>query len=84
MVKPVMVVFGAEGVVMVAVMGPLIWVHAPVPTTGVFAFIVTEPGEEQMVWLLPAAAAVGAGFTVTLISLVLAVQGALLMVQRNT
>ena len=49
MVRPVIVVLGAEGVVMVAVTGPLIWVQAPVPTTGVLALMVTEPGEEQMV-----------------------------------
>lgn len=69
---------------MVAVTGPLTWLHAPVPTLGVLPAMVALPGLLQMVWLEPALAVVGAGFAVTVISLVLAVQGALVMVQRNT
>ena len=69
---------------MVAVTGPLTWLHAPVPTLGVLPAMVALPGLLQMVWLEPALAVVGAGFAVTVISLVLAEQGALVMVQRNT
>ena len=80
----VMVVLGDEAVVMVAVTGPLTWLHAPVPTLGVLAAMVALPGEEQMLWVGPALAAVGVPLATTVTSLVLAVQGLLLIVQRNT
>ena len=50
--KPVIVVFGKVGFVMVPL--PEINVHCPIPTVGVFAVIVVVLEEIQSVWLVPA------------------------------
>jgi len=83
-VSPVMDVFGAFALTMVPDTGPLSWLQVPVPANGVLPFMVTDPAEAQMVWADPALAVVGTPITAMVTSLVLAVQGLLLMVQRNT
>ena len=60
--KPVIVVFGKVGFVIVPV--PEIKVHAPVPITGVLPVIVVVGDEMQSVCDDPALAVVGAGLTV--------------------
>ena len=82
-VIPVIVVVGDVGVAIVAVLGPLTCVHAPVPLEAVFAAMMAEPLVAQMVWSGPAFATVGAAFTVITTSLVLAAHGLLLIVQRK-
>ena len=77
-------VVGDEAVVIVAVTGPLTWLQAPVPTLGVLAAMVVLPGAMQMFCVVPALAAVGVPLETMVTSLVLAVQGLLLIVQRNT
>ena len=57
-VRPVIVVVGEPGVVIVAAV-PLTWLQLPVPEVGELAAMVTEPVVVQMVWLEPAAAVVG-------------------------
>ena len=64
-VSAVIVVVGELAVVMVAVLGPLTCVQAPVPTDGVFAAMVTEASLVQTLCGDPAFATVGALFTVT-------------------
>ena len=64
-VIPVIVVVGEDGVVIVAVTGPLICVQVPVPTAGVLPAMVAEL--EQIVWSGPALEAVGGALTTTLI-----------------
>ena len=64
-VSAVIVVVGELALVMVAVLGPLTWVQAPVPTEGVLAAMVTEPTLVQTDCADPALAVVGALFTVT-------------------
>jgi len=83
-VIPLMSVVGKALFTMLAVTGPLTWDQAPVPIPGVLATMVALPPVVQMVWLEPALAVVGNGLEVMVTSLVLAVQGLLLMVQRNT
>ena len=78
------VVVGEAGVVMVPDSGPLNWVQVPAPTLGVFAAMVTVPGFAQIDCGEPAFAVVGTPFTTAFISLVLAGQEPLLIVQRNT
>lgn len=82
-VMPVIVVLGAL-LAMEALTGPLIWLQAPVPMPGVLAAMVALPAEMQMVWLEPALAELGNAKDVMVTSLVLAVQGLLLIVHRNT
>lgn len=79
----IVVVF-EPGVGMAAVIGPLIWLQAPVPTLGLLAAMVALPEEVQTVWVEPALALVGKAEDVMVTSLVLAVQGLLEMVHRNT
>ena len=55
--KPVIVVFGKVGFVIVP--EPETKVHKPVPTKAVLAFIVVVGEEIQSVWLEPAFAVVG-------------------------
>lgn len=62
---------------------PLIKLQLPVPELGVFAAIVKLPLLHWS-WLDPALEVVGAAVLVKATSLVLAVQGELLIVQRNT
>lgn len=76
-------VLGALALTIVPVTGPLSCVQVPVPTAGVLPAMVTDPAEAQMVCGDPAFAVVGTPTTVTDMSLVLAVQGLLEMVQRN-
>ncbi len=66
----------------VLVLGPLTTLQAPVPMLGLLAARVAEP-VLQMVWLLPAFAAVGTGFTVIVTSEVVA-QPEFVIVQRST
>lgn len=61
-VNPVIVVTGEEGVVITPL--PETFIHTPTPVTAGFPAIVTEPVLRQIVWLGPAAAAVGGGFPV--------------------
>ena len=83
MVIAVMVVVANDAVVIVAVTGPLIWLHAPVPLAAVLPAMVAEPAVAQIVWSLPAVAVVGSAFTVMITSSGEAVHGLLLMVQRR-
>jgi uncharacterized protein YejL (UPF0352 family) len=83
-VKPVIVVDSEDGVVIVAVAGPLIWVHAPVPTEGVLAAIVAVPEAEQTDCAEPAAEVVGTSLTTTLTWSLDAVHGPLEIVHSNT
>lgn len=59
--KPVIEVVGESEFVMVP--DPEINVHAPVPTTAVFAFMVVVGDEIQSVWFKPALAMVGISLT---------------------
>lgn len=82
-VKPVIVVVGDVGVVIVAA-GPPVCVHNPVPTVGALAAIVTVPTLEQMVCAGPAEDAVGAGLTVIVTLEVEGVHGGLEIAHWNT
>lgn len=62
-----MVVVAEAALVIVAVLGPLTCVQAPVPVVAVFPAIVAEPLVAQMFWSGPAFAVVGMPFTITLI-----------------
>lgn len=62
--------------------GPLVTVHAPVPTDGVLAANVAL-AVEQMVWLMPAFEAVGSKETTISTSSVLTGQAPLVIVQRS-
>ena len=70
-VSAVIVVVGELALVMVAVLGPLTWVQAPVPTEGVLAAIVTLPMLVQTDCRDPAFETVGAFVTLTATVLVL-------------
>ena len=78
-----MVVVGDEGVVIVAVDGPLICTQVPVPMVGVFPVMVADPPVEQIVWSGPAFEAVGCPFTVMITWSEEGVQGEFEMVHRN-
>lgn len=77
------VVVGEAALVMVAVLGPLTCVQAPVPVVAVFAAMVAEPLVAQMFWSGPALATVGGAFTVMMTSSEEAVQGLFAAVQRK-
>jgi hypothetical protein len=62
--KPRAVIFVVEESEFVMVPLPEIRLQVPVPVTGVFAAIVVIGLEIQIVWLGPALAVVGAGFTI--------------------
>ena len=81
---PVKVLVGLVGVVIMPPV-PLIMLHAPVPTTGVFAarFVDVSPHIVDPVWSGPALDTVGDCWNVILTSLVDAAQGALLIVHLN-
>lgn len=68
---PVISLVGKVGDAIVALTGPLTWLHAPVPTTAAFAAMVAAPAERQAVRSLPALAVVGGGTTVMLCSSVI-------------
>ena len=78
-----MVVVGDEGVVIVAVEGPLTCTQVPVPVVGVFPVMVADPPDEQIVWSGPAFEVVGCPFTVMITWSMEAVQGEFAMVHRN-
>jgi hypothetical protein len=80
---PVIVVVRNDGVVIVAVIGPLTWLQPPVPVVGLLAAMVADPLVEQIVWSGPALLAVGTPFTVITTSSVREGQGLLLIVQRS-
>jgi hypothetical protein len=70
------VVVGEPGVTIVAVTGPAVCVHRPVPAVGVLPAIVAVPAETQTVVMFgPAFAVVGNWFTVTVRQLLLAEEG---------
>ena len=80
---PVMVVVGEVGVVIVADTGPLTWDQVPLPVLGVLPAMLAEPELAQIIWSSPAAAGVGPGVKVIVISSVEATQGAFATVQRK-
>jgi hypothetical protein len=80
---PVIWVVGEFGETMFAEAGPAVCVQVPVPEVAVFAAIVVDPGEVQMVWSVPALAVVGAALRVTTTSSEELVQIPFEIVQRS-
>lgn len=79
-----MLLVAEEGVLIPGVTGPLMKLHAPVPTLGTLAAMVAVPEETQADSVLPALDVVG-GCTIVMETVALdAVQGLLLIVQRST
>lgn len=78
-----MLVVGAFGLKIAAVLGPLTCDQVPVPTVGVLPAIVAEPEVVQIVWSPPALAGVTAVVKAMTTSSLDAVQGALAIVQRK-
>lgn len=83
-VRAVMVVVGEDAVVIVAELGPLTWVHVPVPVVAVLPVMVVVPLVVQTVLSTPALAVVGTPFTITFIWSFVDAQGALVIVHWNT
>jgi hypothetical protein len=84
-VVPLNALVGFDGVV-IDPPDPLIMLHDPVPAEGVLpaSVVLVRPQSVEPVWSVPAFAVVGFWLKVTVTSSVEAVQGGLLMVQRNT
>lgn len=82
-VKPLTAVTAEPGAAIIAVAGPLICVHCPLPIAGVFPFSVASPGAAQTAVSFPASAVVGRSYTTTCIVSLLAEHGALSIVQTK-
>lgn len=83
MFSALITVVGELAVTIVAVLGPLTCVHVPVPFVAVFPAMVAVGFDTHIVWSTPALDVVVPVMVVITTSSVVAVQGALLMVQRK-
>jgi hypothetical protein len=82
-VSALIAVVGEFEVTIEAVLGPLTWDQVPVPFAAVFPAMVAVAVLTQMVWSGPALATVVPPVTLITTSSVVAVHGALLIVQRK-